>query len=326
MTRQQFNLQLVLTILRWYRLNGRKLPWRGIRSPYRILVSEIMLQQTQVNRVLEKYPTFLKTFPTFQTLAGARRATVIRTWQGMGYNNRAVRLHILAQEIVDQHNGRLPRDYDLLRTLPGIGPYTARAILSSAFGMAEPVVDINIRRLFSRLFWKMPDTSAMRPEPEIWKLATELLPHHAAYDWNQALMDLGATVCTARAPRCTLCPIARFCKSRKRMQLPPHLGVARPFGPSPLGVVRSSSKREPQRGGPRKGGPYYRGIPTRIHRGRIVEELRRVPEGSWIGIGTLTKRVFENSKRDDVNWMEKIVCVLERDGLVQIDKKRVALM
>ncbi len=151
-------------------------------------------------------------------LARARRAAVIRTWQGMGYNNRAVRLHILAQIVVDKHEGKVPNDYDSLRELPGIGQYTARAILSSAFSMTEPVVDINVRRLFSRLFWTMPSAEAMRPESEIWSLATRLLPHRAAYDWNQALMDIGATICTARTPRCTLCPLVRFCKSRTRLQ------------------------------------------------------------------------------------------------------------
>lgn len=292
---------IVPRILRWYRRHGRRLPWRDIGNPYHILVSEIMLQQTQVSRVLEKYPLFLKTFPTLPALARAQRAMVIRTWRGMGYNNRAVRLHTLARLVVEEHGGKIPSDYDALRSLPGIGQYTARAILSSAFGQPEPVVDINIRRFFSRLFWKMPATTDMRPEPDIWSLAHELLPHRAAYNWNQALMDLGATVCTARSPRCADCPVAASCMSRQSMQPAP-----------PRGALPVPAKREPS----------YRGIPTRIHRGRIVEELRRVPEGSTIGLDALTAKVFADRTPADAAWMEKTLQRLERDGLAKLEKKR----
>jgi A/G-specific adenine glycosylase len=253
----------------------------------------------------------------------------------MGYNNRAVRLHVLAQIIVDKHRGKVPNIYDALRELPGIGQYTARAILSSAFSMPEPIVDINVRRIFSRLFWKLQSAEVVRPESEIWSLATRLLPHRAAYDWNQALMDIGATICTARTPRCTLCPLLHFCKSRKWLQrvrthrLNHHMDVhpgARSTGIKAAGVrgpgvrhlaiqahsVRSVSKPEPS----------YRGVPNRIHRGRIVERLRRVKEGSWITVGALTRKVFEDSTKADVKWIERILRVLERDGLVQVKKKQ----
>jgi A/G-specific adenine glycosylase len=292
---------IIPRVLRWYRRYGRKLPWRGIANPYYILVSEIMLQQTQVSRVLEKYPLFLKTFPTLPALARASRGTVIRSWQGMGYNSRAVRLHMLAHLVVVEHNGKIPPDYGSLRSLPGIGQYTARAILSSAFGMPEAVVDINIRRLFSRLFWNMSSMNEMQPESDIWALAHELLPRRAAYDWNQALMDLGATICTARAPRCADCPVAASCMSRMSLQTASSAGAM----PAPV-------KREPS----------YRGTPTRIYRGRIVEELRRMPEGSTIAFAALARKVFVNPARTDSQWMEKTLQRLERDGLVKLEKKR----
>ncbi len=327
---------LVRTVLRWYRGNGRVLPWRGIRDPYRILVSEIMLQQTQVTRVLEKYPLFIKTFPTLHDLARAPRAAVIRTWQGMGYNNRAVWLHILAQIVVDKHMGQVPNDYDSLHELPGIGQYTARAILSSAFAMVQPVVDINVRRLFSRLFWTMPSAEAMCPEFEIWSLATRLLPQRASYHWNQALMDIGATICTARTPRCTLCPLVGFCRSRIGLQSPRTYWVhsdgastarARPNGVNTRGVhsdkVRSPGADPNGNRSAVKREPSYRGVPNRLHRGRVVEQLRRVKEGSWITVGGLTRRVFKNSTKTDIHWVEKLLSVLERDGLVKVRKRQV---
>lgn len=292
------------TVLHWYRRHGRRLPWRGIRDPYRILISEIMLQQTQVSRVLRKYPIFLKAFPTIHALAGAQRAAVIRGWQGMGYNNRAVRLHLLAQTVVDRHNGKLPQDYEALVVLPGIGKYTAHAILSSAFVQAVPVVDINVRRLFSRLFWPMPSERLMRPEKEIWPLAAALLPRRSAYDWNQALMDLGATICTARSPHCMECPVARFCKSRKRMQSP---------------QLRSSPSRasSPE--------PSYRGVPVRIHRGKIVEALRNVQEGRQIAFKTLAAKLFRDPTSADELWIAKTLAALEKDGLVRVGRRGIAL-
>jgi A/G-specific adenine glycosylase len=300
----RFRTGIHRAILQWYRRHGRDLPWRGISDPYRIMLSEIMLQQTQVSRVNEKYPLFLKNFPTMHSLAAAPRSAVIRTWRGMGYNNRAVRLHMLACEVVSTYAGELPRDEQKLLALPGIGQYTANAILSSAFGQKLPVVDINVRRLFSRVFWRMNSRAVLRPEREIWDMASKLLPDRSVYDWNQALMDLGATVCTARVPQCVACPIAQFCRSQKYLQ---------------KAVLLKPTHA------PRKSEPSYRGIPTRIHRGRIIEVLRRLPEGKWIGIQTLTRRVFEQPASDDVRWVEKFAEALERDGLVKCIGNRVAL-
>ena len=284
--------QCVTLILSWYRTYGRRLPWRGIKKTYPILISEIMLQQTQVSRVLEKYPAFLHTFPTIRSLAAARRSDVVRAWQGMGYNNRAVRLHTLAKIVVDDHTGRIPRDYDALLALPGIGPYTARAVLSSAFGLAVPIVDVNVRRFLSRVFWRMPGTSSLRSSGELWTLAHEILPSRSAYNWNQALMDAGATICTARRPRCPICPTASLCASRTSM-------------------IRKSTPADSRE-------PSFAGIPHRIYRGRIVERLRSVSGGGSIRIDLLGRAVVPGFSPRNRRWLLGLLASLESDGLVSV--------
>ena len=274
----------------WYRRNGRLLPWRGIRDPYRILLTEIMLQQTQVDRVRVKYPAFLAQFPTLRSLAAAPQQSVVRAWQGMGYNNRAVRLHRLARTIMGDFHGRLPRTAAELRSLPGIGRYTAHAVLSSAFGVRVAIVDINVRRVLSRLFWRMPTTASMRSEAEVWTRADRVLPSGDVYGWNQALMDMGALVCTARQPRCGSCPVGRLCVSRARMRKPAEV------------------RRTPQRS--------MRNIPNRIYRGKIVEMLRshrRPVLLSAVGPSILTG--FASKHR---SWLDGLVAGLERDGVIRI--------
>lgn len=287
-------------LLRWYRRNGRKLPWRDIagqesssQSSYQILVSEVMLQQTQVSRVLEKYPRFLSRFPTLRALSAARQQSVVMAWRGMGYNNRAIRLHRLAKEVVSRHGGKIPENVDALMALPGIGKYTAHAVLSSAFARQLPVVDVNVQRVLSRIFWRMSATNRMQHEAEAWALAVALVPRTNAYDWNQALMDFGATVCTARQPRCETCPVTAFCASRASMK---------------RSVVRQS-KREPSRNG----------IPNRIYRGRIVEELRNAGRAKSLRAGVLSKKVLPAFKRDDAEWWRALLQGLQRDGIVKVD-------
>ena len=284
--------QCVPLILSWYGTSGRRLPWRGIKDPYRILLSEIMLQQTQVNRVLEKYPVFLRRFPTIRSLAAARQSDVVRAWQGMGYNNRAVRLSALAKAVVHEHSGCIPRNYDGLVALPGIGPYTARAVLSSAFGLAVPVVDVNVRRFFSRMFWRMPRFSSMRSDADVWKLAHEILPSRSAYDWNQALMDAGATVCTARSPRCQECPVAGLCASRTSM-------------------IRGSTPIRSRE-------PTFADVPYRIYRGRIVERLRSVPRGSSLRMEVLGHAIFSGFSPRNRRWLLGLLAGLEKDGLISV--------
>jgi A/G-specific adenine glycosylase len=181
-------------ILTWYDTFKRDLPWRGDPDPYHILVSEIMLQQTQVDRVIPKYLAFLERFPTLQSLAEASTADVLRQWQGLGYNRRALNLKRAAETACQKYVGRLPETVAQLEHLPGIGKYTARAVASFAFGAQVPVVDTNVRRVLSGFAGR--DLS----ERETWELAERILPEERAADWNQALMDYGALVQKA-APR-----------------------------------------------------------------------------------------------------------------------------
>jgi A/G-specific adenine glycosylase len=189
-------------VLNWGLPALRDLPWRRTRDPWAVLVSELMLQQTQVARVLPRWPELLDRFPTIASCATAPVGDVVRMWAGLGYNRRAVNLHRAAQAVVERHGGALPADLRELLALPGIGPYTARAVLVFAFEHDEAVVDTNIARVLARL--------SGRPlrSREVQTIADDLVPHGEAWAWNQVLMDLGATVCTARAPRCTICPLA----------------------------------------------------------------------------------------------------------------------
>jgi A/G-specific adenine glycosylase len=200
-------------LLRWYAKHGRDLPWRHTRDPYRILVSEIMLQQTQVGRVIPKYHEFLERYPTFERLARAHAADVKRAWRPLGYNIRPVRLQGIARETIARYNGRLPEDSRALRTLRGIGRYTAGAILSFAYGKDAAVLDTNVRRVLGRVFLGPRRMARVRGQRTFWELAEALVPRGRAYDFNQALMDFGATWCTPRRPRCGACPMMTFCKS-----------------------------------------------------------------------------------------------------------------
>jgi A/G-specific adenine glycosylase len=275
-------------ILGWYRRHGRALPWRDIRNPYRILVAEIMLHQTQVSRVLQIFPEFLRRFPTLRALAAAPRSEVIIAWRGMGYNNRAVRIHRLAQQLCAHHGGKLPRTIGEYLPLPGIGPYTAHALLVSVYRMDLPVVDVNIHRVFSRLFWRMKTTADLRPGKEIWTLAKTLVPRARGYDWTQALMDLGATVCTARAPQCPSCPVAKLCSSATAMKQ----------------TAAPAARPEPSRAG----------VPVRIYRGRIVETLRSSRTG--LTVPQIGSGILGDFSHRQVPWLRTVIRALERDGLV----------
>jgi len=198
-------------LLAWYARHGRDLPWRRTRDPYRVLVSEIMLQQTQVDRVVPKYHQFLERYPTLEDLATARARDVRRLWYPLGYNIRPLRLHQIARETVARYGGRLPDTADRLRGLPGIGRYTAGAVLSFAYGQDAAILDTNVRRVLSRVFIGPHRARHLRGEKVYWDLAEALVPRGRGYDFNQALMDFGATWCSPRAPRCTPCPMKRFC-------------------------------------------------------------------------------------------------------------------
>ena len=198
-------------LLSWYGRHRRRLPWRGVRDPYAVLVSEIMLQQTQVARVLEFYPRFLARYPTLEDLAAAPADAVRESWEGLGYYARARNLHQAAREVVKRLSGRLPRRVEELRALPGIGRYTAGAVASLAYGADVPAVDTNAARVLARAFGVRGGRKSARRERRVWALAAALVPRGRAADWNQALMDLGATYCTARRPRCQDCPVRDRC-------------------------------------------------------------------------------------------------------------------
>ncbi|HXF81587.1 MAG TPA: A/G-specific adenine glycosylase [bacterium] len=204
----------VRRLLRWYARHRRPLPWRRTRDPYRVLVSEIMLQQTQVSRVIPKYRAFLRAYPSLEALARAPVREVRERWYPLGYNARPVRLRQLARIVLRRHGGRLPATREELLALPGVGPYTAGAVLTFALGQPAPILDTNVRRVLRRVF------HGGRPVPDrrLWALAAALLPARDGYDFNQALMDLGATVCTARAPRCAACPMRAWCLARPRLE------------------------------------------------------------------------------------------------------------
>ena len=198
-------------LLAWYGRHGRDLPWRRTRHPYRVLVSEIMLQQTQVDRVVPKYREFLRRYPTLASLAAARVDEVRRLWYPLGYNIRPVRLHAIARETVARYGGRLPDRAETLQSLPGVGRYTAGAILAFAYGRDAAVLDTNVRRVLGRVFLGPRRLARVRGDTAFWELAEALVPRGRGYDFNQALMDFGATWCTPRRPKCPLCPMKSFC-------------------------------------------------------------------------------------------------------------------
>jgi A/G-specific adenine glycosylase len=200
-------------LLAWYRRHGRDLPWRQTRDPYRVLVSEIMLQQTQVDRVLPKYHEWLDRYPSFQALALAPEADAVRTWYPLGYNIRPRRLHAIARESVQRFGGTLPDDEATLRSFKGVGAYTAGAVRSFAFGQRAPILDTNVARVLFRVFVKRGDARSHAAKKRLWAISASVLPHKHVYDFNQALMDFGATVCTARAPKCASCPLTSGCRS-----------------------------------------------------------------------------------------------------------------
>ncbi|MEY2469713.1 MAG: A/G-specific adenine glycosylase [Actinomycetota bacterium] len=237
-------------LLAWAESDGRDLPWRHTRDAWAVLVSEVMLQQTQVARVVPVWTAFLERFPTPTACARAPLADVVTAWAGMGYNRRAVYLHRCATAIALEHDGQVPNDLDQLVKLPGIGPYTARAVLVFAFEKPVGVVDVNAARVHARLAGRALSNR------EVQRAADEATPRHAPWSWNQAVLDLGATVCTKRAPSCHGCPLTRDCGWRRvgNVEPDPVVGSA--------GIPARQSRFD---GSDRQG------------RGRLVDALRRGP-------------------------------------------------
>jgi A/G-specific adenine glycosylase len=204
-------------MLSWYEQNRRDLPWRRTRDPYRILVSEIMLQQTRVAVVIDRYEKFLRRFPSVLDLARAKESSVLAEWSGLGYYRRARNLHATAKLIVREGKGEFPRSSEDLQTLPGIGRYTAAAVASIAFGEAVAVVDGNVERVLGRLLGRATTGQKMTNE-KLWSAAQGLLDQQRPGDFNQAMMELGATVCLPDKPSCGVCPIQKFCRTQGRGQ------------------------------------------------------------------------------------------------------------
>ena len=298
---------LVRRLLRWYGRHGRgSLPWRTTRDPYRTVVSEFMLAQTQVERVVPKFEAFVGRFPDFSALAKASRADVLREWRGLGYNSRAVRLHRLAQAVVQRHDGVLPHDPRELRVLPGVGTYTAAAIRAFAFNLDDAPVDTNVRRIVNRALFGLEYPKPVAPR-DLDERARSLVPHGRAHDWSSALMDLGAMLCTARAPKCLICPLRAEC-------------VAAPIDAARLDRLRAAAAERR---------PASQRVPfaqtRRYARGRIVDRLRDLPPGHRISLFDLYDSLAASMAGRTLDELREFVRSLEDDGLVTRDGTHVAL-
>jgi A/G-specific adenine glycosylase len=278
------------------------LPWRRTRDPYRILVSEVMLQQTQVDRVLPYYEAFLERFPTVQALAEAPTAEVIRLWSGLGYNRRAVNLQRTARFVVEELGGEFPRDVEGLRRLPGVGAYTAGAIAAFAFEQDAAFADTNMRRVLHRLFVGSDVPAQTASEREVLEIAEAAVPPGQGWEWNQAVMEFGALHCTARKPLCVVCPLQAVCSAYPK--------VLSDLAVLPKGV---RLKRE---------APYAGS--NRFYRGRVIEALRGLPAHKTDGIDLLAlgPRVRDDFTADDVPWLYGVVQALSKDGLALIAEDR----
>jgi len=200
-------------LLTWYRRHGRDLPWRKTSDPYHILVSEVMLQQTQVDRVLPKYAEWLDKYPSMHVLAAAPDDEVSKAWYPLGYNIRPRRLQSIARESVEKYGGQLPSDEATLLSFKGIGAYTAGAIRSFAFRERAAILDTNVARVLFRVFVAKGDPKSHQLKRHLWTLSETLVPVRDVYDFNQALMDFGAMVCVARNPKCLICPMKKGCRA-----------------------------------------------------------------------------------------------------------------
>tara|TARA_B100000315_G_scaffold121803_1_gene111646 strand:+ start:742 stop:1821 length:1080 start_codon:yes stop_codon:yes gene_type:complete len=198
------------SLLKWYKAQKRDLPWRKTKDPYKILISEIMLQQTQVETVIPYYKAWMKKFNTIKKLAVASLDEVLMLWEGMGYYSRARNLHLTAKEIVKNYNGKIPDSFEDLLHLPGIGKYTAGAIVSIAFNKPAPAIDANVKRVLTRLFCLSPSSSK---DKTFWELALNIMVTASPSEFNQAMMEIGALICVAKNPRCPNCPVRSYCKA-----------------------------------------------------------------------------------------------------------------
>jgi A/G-specific adenine glycosylase len=254
-------LPLQSAVLEWYAANRRDLAFRRTRDPWAVLVSEVIAQQTQAVRAAEAWQRFIEAFPTPTALAAVSPATVIRAWRGLGYNRRAIALREAAIRIVEDHDGRVPDTLEALTALPGVGPYTARAILAFAFDRPVAPIDTNIRRVLDRAMGPLPTAPKA-----LQSTADGFVPEAGPATWSHALMDLGATICVARAPRCDACPIRTLCRSTR------------------TGTSMTLDRAQSQGAGSRTT-PFPNTI--RWRRGRILDRLRDAPDDAWVAFGDI---------------------------------------
>ena len=297
--------QVQTSLLSWYTTEQRDLPWRITNDPYAILVSEIMLQQTQVDRVLPKYQQFLTIFPTLSDLAAAPTADVISAWVPLGYNTRAVRLQGIARQVIEEYNGRIPDTIDELLKLKGVGRYTAGAIACFAYRKQVATVDTNIRRVLHRIFLGLEHPEPKANDAQMLTLAEQVLPEGEAYNWNQALMDMGATICTSNNPQCTRCPLQETCQAYTDM---------RQYSLFPSGTVLRQLRKVAEKKTSYQTQPFTSS--NRYFRGRIVAILRSLPTNERIPLALLGPRIKADFCPDDLPWLQQIIAGLVRDGLL----------
>jgi A/G-specific adenine glycosylase len=294
-------------LLAWFAASARDLPWRRTRDPYRILVSEVMLQQTQVDRVIPKYHAFLEAFPTLEALADAPTSAVIRAWAGLGYNRRAVNMQRTARAVIERFGGRFPSDVPVLRQLPGIGPYTAGAIACFAFEQDVAFIDTNIRRVVRRVFVHSSDDGA--GEAELLRIAQAAIPPQQGWMWNQAIMELGALVCTAAAPACWRCPLREYCRDyAARRAEDEQIFLPAAMATPPLRQRRVAERREAPFAGS-----------SRFYRGRIIEVLRQLPAGHALDLAAVGQQVKTGFEETDLDWLRSLAENLARDGLLLLE-------
>jgi len=286
--------------MRWHEEHGAQAPWRESRDPYQCLVAAVMAQQTQMSRVMPSYERFIGAFPTLEALAAATPGAVIRAWAGMGYNQRAVRLHRAARQIA---GSGWPRTAAALAKIDGVGPFTAGVIASFAFREPVACIDTNVRRVLGRIAGdEAIDGKRLRA------LADESVIADDPARWNQALMDYGALVCGVR-PACGACVVAKWCASRGR-----YAGGEASVADARTAYKAARDKRE---------SPFHGS--TRYFRGRIVEALRALPAGHGLSIAELRARIACNGSGPDIAETRRLVDALGRDGLATVSRGRVSL-
>lgn len=322
MKRSERTQRFVEEIWKWYARHKRALPWRDLTDKddslraYKIMVSEIMLQQTQVERVQTVFRRFIREFPSASALAQASSADVIRAWRGMGYNSRALRLRDACRVLQSDYEGRFPKEMQELLSIKGIGPYTAAAIRNFAFDLPTPCIDTNIRRVYHRTFYgpERSDGSWPRSDDRLLKLAEDILKEaidperktegirHTAAQWHAAIMDFGSAVCTKRSPKWDICPLTAhgICKASYK-------------------VPKYVPKKRVEPG--RNVGATF--VPNRIFRGRTVEQLR---DESYLNIEEIGARICPDWSEEHVDWLRTLLSGLEKDGMVTQRDSRYSLV